>query len=243
MSNVAIVTGGSRGFGRAVAAALVLDGWKVVIDGRDVSALEAAASAIGAVAVDGNLADPDHRTRLVDRAAQLGGLDLVVNSAGTLGPSPLPQLADLPLEGLRELLEVNVVAQLGLAQLALPLLRVRGGAVVNVTSDAGVEAYEGWGGYGASKAALEQLSRVLALEEPTVRVWWVDPGDMRTQMHQDAFPGEDISDRPDPVEVAPALVRLVHARPASGRVSLATWARSSGSVDEHDAMATIGSQP
>ena len=151
------------------------------------------------------------------------GLNLLVNNAGTLGPSPLPRLADLPLQGLRDIFEANVIAQLGLVQDALPLLRAGQGSVLNITSDAAVEAYEGWGGYGASKAALEQVSRVLAAEEPRLRVWWVDPGDMRTQMHQDAFPGEDISDRPKPSAVVPSLMRLIWEQPPSGRYRAADF--------------------
>src|SRR5690606_12672568 len=151
-------------------------------------------------------------------ARALGGLDLLVNNASLLGASPLPRLRDHPLDALEDVYRVNVLAPLGLVQLALPLLRESGGAVVNVTSDAAVEAYEGWGGYGSSKAALEHLSRILAAEEPEVRVWWFDPGDMRTRMRAEAFPGEDISDRPDPAEVVPALRRLLAERPPSGRV-------------------------
>src|SRR5579862_4297156 len=217
MAQIAIVTGGSQGFGRAVSVALVREGWTVLVDGRDAAALEAAVAATGALAVPGDLNDAAHRAELVARAADLGGLDLLVNSAGTLGPSPLPKLGAYPLAGLREVLETNVVAQLGLVQAALPLLREAGGAVVNVTSDAAVEGYEGWGGYGASKAALEQMSRVLAAEEPAVRVWWADPGDMRTRMHQDAFPGEDISDRPPPETSVPGLLALVLGDFPSGR--------------------------
>jgi NAD(P)-dependent dehydrogenase (short-subunit alcohol dehydrogenase family) len=210
----AVVTGGSLGFGRAVASALVDDGWEVVIDGRDRDAVETAALAIGAVALPGDVTDASHRARLLDRPR----LDLLVNNASALGPSPLPPLARLSLDALRELLETNVVAPLALAQLGLPLLALQSGAIVNVTSDAAVEAYEGWGGYGSSKAALDQVSAVLGVENPAVRVWAFDPGDMRTRMHQEAFPGEDISDRPDPASVAPALVRLVRDRPPSGRV-------------------------
>src|SRR5579862_534577 len=234
MAQIAIVTGGSQGFGRAVSVALVREGWTVLVDGRDAAALEAAVAATGALAVPGDLNDAAHRAELVARAADLGGLDLLVNSAGTLGPSPLPKLGAYPLAGLREVLETNVVAQLGLVQAALPLLREAAGAVVNITSDAAVEAYEGWGGYGASKAALEQMSRVLAAEEPAVRVWWADPGDMRTRMHQDAFPGEDIGDRPGPDEVAPALVELVATRPPSGRIALRGLLPPAGSVRHED---------
>jgi NAD(P)-dependent dehydrogenase (short-subunit alcohol dehydrogenase family) len=208
------VTGGSLGFGRAVAAALVDDGWEVVIDGRDRDAVETAALAIGAVALPGDVTDASHRARLLDRPR----LDLLVNNASALGPSPLPPFARLSLDALREVLETNVVAPLALAQLGLPLLAQESGAIVNVTSDAAVEAYEGWGGYGCSKAAFDQVSAVLGVENPAVRVWAFDPGDMRTRMHQEAFPGEDIGDRPDPASVAPALVRLVRDRPPSGRV-------------------------
>ncbi len=213
----AVVTGGSLGFGRAVAAGLVQAGWRVLIDGRDRRALEHAAAATGAVAVHGDVTDPDHRERLLD----LPRLDLLVNNASTLGPSPLPPLASYDLEELRTVLETNVVAPLALVQLAVPMLELSGGAVVNVTSDAAVEPYEGWGGYGSSKAALEQITRVLAVENPAVRFWALDPGDMRTRMHQAAFPGEDISDRPEPATVAPAVLWLINHRPPSGRVRAA----------------------
>ena len=145
-----------------------------------------------------------------------GPIDLVVNNASLLGPSPMPRLADYPLDALREVYEANVLAPLALVQLALPRLS-EGAAVLDITSDAGVEAYEGWGGYGSSKAALEQLSAILAAEQPALRVYWVDPGDMRTQMHQDAFPGEDISDRPLPEESVPGLLALIEGDLPSGR--------------------------
>jgi NAD(P)-dependent dehydrogenase (short-subunit alcohol dehydrogenase family) len=218
---VAIVTGGSRGLGKALAAGLVQAGWHVVVDGRDAVALMAAARETGAEAVPGDVTDPAHRAELVAAANRAGGADLLVNNAGVLGPSPQPRLAEYPLDVLREVYEVNVFGPLGLVQLALPGLREREGAVVNVTSDAAVEGYEGWGGYGSAKAAVEQASRVLAAEEQAVRVWWVDPGDLRTRMHQEAFPGEDISDRPLPSTVVPAFLRLLWERPASGRVRLA----------------------
>ncbi|WP_033400456.1 SDR family NAD(P)-dependent oxidoreductase [Actinokineospora enzanensis] len=224
--SVAIVTGASRGLGRAIAAGLAEAGWSLVLDARGAPALTEAAARLPArppgrvVALPGDLIDPDHRARLVAVATELGGPDLVVNNAGALGPSPLPRLADLPLPAFRELLEVNVVGLLGLTQLALPGLRQHEGGVLNITSDAAVEAYEGWGGYGASKAAVEQLGRVLAVEEPDVRVWWADPGDLRTRMHQDAFPGEDIGDRPLPETVVPAVLKLLATRPESGRVRL-----------------------
>jgi NAD(P)-dependent dehydrogenase (short-subunit alcohol dehydrogenase family) len=227
---VAIITGGSRGLGRALAEDLVSDGWDVVIDGRDAAALGQAASGMGprAHAVSGDVADAEHRARLVAAAHELGRLDLLVNNASVLGASPLPPLRDHPLDALEHVYRVNVVAPVGLVQVARPLLVASGGAIVNVTSDAAVEAYEGWGGYGSSKAALEQVSNVLAAEEPTLRVWWFDPGDMRTDMHQDAFPGEDISDRPDPREVVPALRRLLIERPPSGRVRAAELLAGAG---------------
>lgn len=220
---VAIITGASRGLGLALAHGLAEAGWDLVLDGRDAAALAEAAASVprDVVALPGDVTDPAHRLALVAAADRLGGADLLVNNAGILGPSPQPRLADYPLETLREVYEVNVFAPLALAQLALPGLRARTGAVVNVTSDAAVEAYEGWGGYGSAKAAVEQGSRILAAEEPAVRVWWVDPGDLRTRMHQEAFPGEDISDRPEPRTVVPAFRRLVESRPPSGRVRLA----------------------
>jgi NAD(P)-dependent dehydrogenase (short-subunit alcohol dehydrogenase family) len=221
--NTAIITGASRGLGLALTRDLAADGWYVIVDGRDAAALHAAVDPLGrsVVAIPGDVADPVHRAELVEAAARRGRLDLVVNNASGLGPSPLPALADHPLDVLEELFRTNVVAPLGLVQLALPLLRASGGAVVDVTSDAAVERYPGWGGYGATKAALDQLGNVLAAEEPSVRVWSFDPGDMRTQMHQDAFPGEDISDRPDPEVVVPAFRRLLAERPESGRVRAA----------------------
>lgn len=221
---VALVTGASRGLGRALAAGLAADGYAIIADARDGAALGAAAGEIqesspGTVvsAVCGDVADPAHRDALCRAAAGLGGLDLLVNNAGTLGASPLPALADYPLDELRTAFEVNVLAPLALIQALLPVLRERGGAILGITSDAAVEAYAGWGGYGAAKAALEQASNVLAAEENSVRVWWVDPGDMRTRMHQEAFSGEDISGRPLPETVVPALRRLIAQRLPSGR--------------------------
>jgi NAD(P)-dependent dehydrogenase (short-subunit alcohol dehydrogenase family) len=218
---VAVITGASRGLGLALAEGLLADGYRLVVDARDGDALRAAVNGLtdpaAITAVPGDIADPAHRAALARAAGELGGAGLLVNNAGTLGTSPLPALADYPIEDLRASFEVNVIAPIALTQLLLPSLRERGGAVLNVTSDAAVEAYDGWGGYGAAKAALEQASNVLAAEESVVRVWWVDPGDMRTQMHQDAFPGEDISDRPLPAAVIPALRRLVAERLPSGR--------------------------
>ena len=211
--------------GRALAAGLAEAGWDLVVDARGADALSAAVadlpSGVRRSPRPGDVTDPAHRAELLAAAEELGGADLLVNNAGILGPSPQPPLADYPLDVLRDVYEVNVVAPLALTQLVLPGLRARGGGVVNVTSDAAVEAYEGWGGYGSAKAALEQASRVLAAEEPAVRVWWVDPGDLRTQMHQEAFPGEDISDRPLPSTAVPAFLRLLRERPPSGRIRAA----------------------
>ena len=217
----AVVTGASRGLGRALAAGLAVAGYALVIDARDPRALSAAAAAIRAdvpgsviTALPGDVTDPAHRKEL---AAAAGEIDLLVNNAGTLGATPLPALADYPPDELRAAFEANVIAPVALTQLFLPALRERGGAVLNVTSDAAVEPYAGWGGYGAAKAALEQVSNVLAAEETAIRVWWVDPGDLRTDMHQAAFPGEDISDRPLPESAVPAFLRLIAERLPSGR--------------------------
>jgi NAD(P)-dependent dehydrogenase (short-subunit alcohol dehydrogenase family) len=220
--STAIVTGASMGFGRAFAEELARDGWDLVIDARHREPLEAAAADLlkhrgRVVAIAGDVTEPEHRRALVETATSLGGLRLLVNNASTLGPTPLPRLADHPLDALTAVYVTNVVAPLALVQLALPALTATGGTVVDITSDAAVEGYEGWGGYGSSKAALEQLGNVLAAEHPDLRVYSFDPGDMRTQMHQDAFPGEDISDRPEPAEVAPVLRRLVAESPPSGR--------------------------
>jgi len=212
----AIVTGGSRGLGLALVRALAGAGWRVVTDARDGDALRRATAELGpdVSGVAGDVTDPDHRAALV--AAAGDRIDLLVNNAGGLGPSPLPPLVDYPLADLADLFTVNVVAQLGLIQVALPKL-APGAVIVDVTSDASVEAYEGWGGYGATKAALDHLGRVLAVERPDLRVLTVDPGDMRTQMHQDAFPGEDISDRPLPEVSVPGILALIDSDRPSGR--------------------------
>jgi NAD(P)-dependent dehydrogenase (short-subunit alcohol dehydrogenase family) len=219
---LAIVTGASRGLGYALAAGLAAEGWRLVVDAREGSALATAADELSrhteVTAVPGDVAHPEHRRQLVAAARRMGGPDLLVNNAGILGPSPQPALADYPLQVLREVYEINVVAPLALIQVVLPELAARSGAIINVTSDAAVEAYAGWGGYGSAKAALELASRVLAVEEPGVRVWCVDPGDLRTRMHQEAFPAEDISDRPRPDTVVPAFLRLLVRRPDSGRL-------------------------
>ncbi len=224
--SVAIVTGASRGLGQALAEGLAREGWSLVIDGRNATALEATTAGIEPLlvpgsacrALAGDITDPAHRRDLVAAAAELGGLDLLINNAGTLGTSPLPSLGDYPLDDLRVALEVNVVAPLGVTQSALPLLlRSPRPRVLNITSDAAVEAYEGWGGYGAGKAALDHIGAVFAVEYPSIAVWSVDPGDLRTAMHQAAFPGEDISDRPDPVTVVPAFLALIGSERPSGR--------------------------
>jgi NAD(P)-dependent dehydrogenase (short-subunit alcohol dehydrogenase family) len=222
--SVAIVTGASRGLGEAVAIGLAEGGWSLVIDARDGTALQAAAARLPMAegttlcVLPGDIADEAHRRELVGAAAALGGLDLLVNNAGTLGASPLPMVGDYPLDELRVALEVNVVAPLGLIQTALPLLLASPQPrLINITSDAAVEPYEGWSGYGAGKAALEHIGATLAAEQPSLTVWSVDPGDLRTVMHQAAFPGEDISDRPEPSSVVPAILSLVNGIRPSGR--------------------------
>ena len=210
-----IVTGASRGLGLALTRALAADGWQLVVDARDAAALERATAGLdGVVAIAGDVSDAEHRRRLVAAAGER--IDLLVNNASLLGPSPQPALADYPLATLEEVYAVNALAPLALFQAALP--RLAGGArVLNLTSDAAVEAYETWGGYGSSKAALAQLTAVLAVESPGLRFYAVDPGDMRTQMQQEAFPGEDISDRPPPEDSVPGLLTLVQGSLASGR--------------------------
>jgi NAD(P)-dependent dehydrogenase (short-subunit alcohol dehydrogenase family) len=221
VEKVALVTGASRGLGLALARALAERGWRLIVDARGAAELEAAraelAGATEVAAVAGDVADETHRAALLEKASELGRLDLLVNNASVLGASPLPPLAEYPLETLEQVHRVNVVAPLALIQGALPLLARSGGRIVNVTSDAAVEAYEGWGGYGASKAALEQLTNVLSAEHPELRIYAVDPGDMNTRMHQEAYPGEDISDRPPPESAVPGLLVLVEDERPSGR--------------------------
>jgi NAD(P)-dependent dehydrogenase (short-subunit alcohol dehydrogenase family) len=214
----AIVTGASRGLGLALARQLARDGWRLIVAARGAEALERTRAELArltqVVAVSGDVADDEHRGMLVATAGDR--LDALVNNASVLGPSPQPPLAHYPLAELEHVYRVNVLAPLALIQLALPLLP-SGGRIVNITSDAAVEPYAGWGGYGSSKAALEQLGNVLGVEHPELLVYTVDPGDMRTQLHQEAFPGEDISDRPEPEVSVPGLVRLLDGDLPSGR--------------------------
>lgn len=220
-SRTALITGASRGLGLALARRLAEDGWTLIVDARNAEDLRAAARAELADLTDvsvipGDVADADHRRALADAAREAGGLDALVNNASVLGPSPQPYLLDYPLDELEMVYRVNVFAPLALAQAVSDELKA-GARVVNVTSDAAREPYEGWGGYGSSKAALEQLSNILGAENPELRVYVVDPGDMRTRMHQEAFPGEDISDRALPEESVPGLVELLTGDLPGGR--------------------------
>jgi NAD(P)-dependent dehydrogenase (short-subunit alcohol dehydrogenase family) len=216
----ALITGASRGLGLALARALADAGWSLIIDGRGAEALSRVETELCSQtlvwALAGDVRDPAHWRWLASAAGRAGGLDVVVNNASMLGPSPQPELLDYPLDVLQQVFSTNVIAPLGILQAVRHQLKT-GAAIINVTSDAGVEAYSGWGGYGASKAALEQLSAVLAEENPKLRIYWVDPGDMNTQMHQEAFPGEDISDRPAPDAIVPGLLALIDGQFASGR--------------------------
>jgi NAD(P)-dependent dehydrogenase (short-subunit alcohol dehydrogenase family) len=216
----ALITGASRGLGLALARELARGGWQLIIDARTPAALEDARAELAqhtrVIAISGDIAEAAHRGALAAAARELGGIDAIVNNAGILGPSPQPELLDYPLDILEQVYRANVIAPLGLIQAARGELRP-GARIINITSDAGVEAYPGWGGYGSSKAAFEQLSAILAAEATDLRVYWVDPGDMRTQMHQDAFPGEDISDRPLPEASVPGLVGLLEGDHPSGR--------------------------
>ena len=225
--STAIITGGSRGLGRALAGSLAERGWALVIDARRADELEAARRELAQItevtAIAGDVTDPAHRAALIASAGE--SIDLLVNNASTLGPSPLSPLAQIPLEQVARIYETNLTAPLALVQLALPRMP-DGAAIINVSSDAAVEAYETWGGYGSSKAALEQLTAILGAEHPTLRVYAVDPGDMRTEMHQAAFPGEDISDRPLPEESIPGFLALIDGEFPSGRYrarSSALW--------------------
>ncbi len=216
----ALITGASRGLGLALARQLAERGWGLVIDARGKKALQQAHEVLSAktkvIAISGDVMSESHRKKLLKAAQELGGLDALVNNASLLGPSPQPQLLDYPLDVLEDVYRANVFAPLGLIQVLRSALKPDA-CIINVTSDAGVEAYGGWGGYGSSKAALEHLSHILAEENPSLRVYWVDPGDMRTQMQQEAFPNEDISDRPLPEESVPGLLALIDGEFPSGR--------------------------
>jgi len=220
MPRTALITGASRGLGLALARALATDGWQLVIDARGAADLEQAAAELGerttVVALAGDVGDEAHRQALASAATELGGLDALVHNASILGPSPQPALADYPLEVLERVYAVNTLGPLRLTQLLLGHLQP-GARVLAVTSDAAVEAYEGWGGYGSSKAALEQLAAVLGAERPDLRVYRVDPGDMNTRLQAEAFPGEDVSDRPPPEDSVPGLLRLLDGELPSGR--------------------------
>jgi NAD(P)-dependent dehydrogenase (short-subunit alcohol dehydrogenase family) len=218
---VALVTGASRGLGLALTDALVSRGWHVVVDARDGSRLAAAVATLpdptAVTAVAGDVVDDDHRARLAATVNDLGGLDLLVSNASVVGPSPLPLLADHPLPALLDVFEVNTLAPIALLQLVLPSLRARAGRIVHISSDAAVEAYERWGAYGAAKAALDHATKVLAIENPHLRFYTFDPGDMNTELHRLATPGEDLSDLPHPSTVVPSLLRLVDEERPSGR--------------------------
>ena len=215
---IALITGASRGLGRAAAHTLARRGWSLIVDARRAADLTGAMRGLAdVVAVPGDVTDPGHRARLAEVASRAGRLDVLVNNASRLGPSPQPPLASYPLDELGRVYDTNVFAPLALVQLLAAPLTAAAGVVVNVSSDAATEAYPGWGGYGSAKAALDQITAVLAAEQPALRCYAFDPGDMRTDMHQQAFPGEDISDRPEPEAVVPALLRLLDERPPSGR--------------------------
>jgi len=219
---VALITGASRGLGRATARALADRGWSLVVDARGESDLTDAVRELpDVVAVAGDIASPGHRADLAAAVSRFGPLDLLVNNASSLGPSPLAPLRAYDLGALRHVYETNVIAPLALIQLLAEPLGEASGAIINVSSDAAVEAYQGWGGYGSSKAALDQITNVLTAEESGLRCYAFDPDDMRTDMHQRAFPGEDISDRPEPESVVPVLLRLIDERPPSGRYQAA----------------------
>jgi NAD(P)-dependent dehydrogenase (short-subunit alcohol dehydrogenase family) len=215
-----IITGASRGLGLALARTLARGGWTLILDARGKEALESARAELSrdtcVIAIPGDVADPEHREDLAEAAREAGGVDALVNNASILGPSPQPDLLDYPLDVFEQVYRNNVVAPLALVQALHSELKPQA-RIINVTSDAAVEPYEGWGGYGSSKAALEQLSNILAAENPGLRVYRVDPGDMRTQMHQEAFPEEDISDRPLPEESVPGFIELLTGDLPSGR--------------------------
>lgn len=220
MTKTALITGASRGLGLALAKSLAEKHWHLVIDARGSEMLEQARRELSkhteVVAISGDVSSEAHLQELVSAAKKFGGLNALVNNASVLGPSPQPTLANYPLEVLEKVYKVNVFAPLRLMQLVLPTLKANSN-IINISSDAGVEGYPGWGGYGSSKAALEQLSKVFAAEHPELNVYWVDPGDMNTFLQQEAFPGEDISDRPLPETSVPGLLHLIESDVPSGR--------------------------
>jgi NAD(P)-dependent dehydrogenase (short-subunit alcohol dehydrogenase family) len=219
-TRVALITGASRGLGLALARGLAREGWTLIVDARGKGDLEAARAELAeltrVIAIPGDVTDEEHRRALAEAAREAGGLDALVNNASILGPSPQPALLDYPLDTLEEVYRANTLSPLALIQATRNALKP-GARIVNVTSDAAAEPYKGWGGYGSSKAALEQLSNILAAENPHLQIYWVDPGDMRTRMQQEAFPDEDISDRPPPEESVPGLVELLTGDLPSGR--------------------------
>jgi NAD(P)-dependent dehydrogenase (short-subunit alcohol dehydrogenase family) len=227
----ALITGASRGLGLALARQLAERGWGLILDARGKKALKQVHDGLSAktkvITIYGDVTAEAHRKKLFKAAQELGGLDALVNNASLLGPSPQPQLLDYPLDILEEVYRANVIAPLAIIQTLHPTLKPDA-RIINVTSDAGVEAYGGWGGYGSSKAALEHLSHILAEENPSLRVYWVDPGDMRTQMQQEAFPDEDISDRPLPEESVPGLLALIDGQLPSGRYRAREMLESTG---------------
>ena len=230
-AKVALITGASRGLGLALARALASRGWRLILDARGAEALELVraelAKTTDVIAIPGDVAEAMHHQALVNAARSMGGLHALINNASILGPSPQPNLLDYPLQALEQVFRVNVFAPLGLIQDLRYELR-NNARVLNITSDAGVEPYPGWGGYGSSKAAFQQLSAILAAENPSLRIYWVDPGDMRTQMQQEAFPDEDISDRPLPEESVPGLIALLEGNQPSGRYRAREIAESAG---------------